>query len=367
MNMNPATRSMLAIYRDPLLALNLNLEDWPNLMGAMRRAGCMGRVGVRLQTAGVLSKLPDPVQGHFETVRVIVSDRRHRLRWELDELAIALRTLAAPVVVLKGAAYEIQSLPLASGRMPGDVDLLVPSHNLSQAESLLKLAGWVSQPLSPYDERYYRDWSHEIPPLRHPARGVEVDLHHAITPELKGRGIDSALLLESSRPCGFFRVLDPLDQVIHTAVHTFKDSDLGGRMREVMDFDLLVRTHGFVGSEDRTVALTRRASALGAGRELRMAARFAHRWFGTPLASVADPTSINSVSEGTQSSPGWATVIFDSAVDIAMLPGQRQLPSLSARLVRAGFLSRYHLRRMPAKLLLPHLAEKAKRRWAPED
>jgi len=47
----------------------------------------------------------------------------------------------------------------------------------------LMLEGWVSGHRSAYDQRYYRKWMHEIPPMTHIRRQTVLDLHHNILPE----------------------------------------------------------------------------------------------------------------------------------------------------------------------------------------
>jgi hypothetical protein len=72
--------------------------------------------------------------------------------------------------------------------------------------------------MDPYDERYYREWIHELPPLRFPGRFLELDLHHTILP-LTGRiQPDSAALLEASNPVEGtgFRVLCPAGDPIRS-------------------------------------------------------------------------------------------------------------------------------------------------------
>ncbi|RXL80730.1 hypothetical protein EO238_31730, partial [Citrobacter sp. AAK_AS5] len=81
------------------------------------------------------------------------------------------------IVVLKGAAYAMARLPVADGRIFGDVDILVPHETLADVESALMLAGWASIHRDPYDQRYYRMWMHEIPPMRHLHRGTVIDVH----------------------------------------------------------------------------------------------------------------------------------------------------------------------------------------------
>ncbi|UUZ51358.1 nucleotidyltransferase family protein [Massilia sp. B-10] len=46
----------------------------------------------------------------------------------------------------------------------------------------------------PYDQRYYRVWMHEIPPMQHVQRGSVIDVHHAILPLTAAARPDPALL-----------------------------------------------------------------------------------------------------------------------------------------------------------------------------
>lgn len=372
--MHETTGALLRIYREPERALALLASEWSDLFGVMRRARCTGPMGVRLRQGGVMDQLHDRVQGQFETARIVAQDRRHLLRWELAELARALRGLDSPVIALKGAAYELQGLPFAEGRVPADVDLLVSPASLARAESVLKAAGWVSAQLDPYDERYYRDWAHEVPPLRHPERQIEVDLHHAITPERTGGRVDTSLLIDGSIAGRQFRVFSPVDQVLHCALHTFRDSDLDGRLREVIDFDQLVRVFGADDPRKFSNLLYRRADELSVREELSAAVRCGRRWLGTPAwadAEMATDTSVKPVRDtdgrglvfGLTARDGLRERSMDALLDAAMLPGPHQRPTPGAHLAKLVLLTRYHLRRMPLQRLLPHLFEKTRRRW----
>ena len=58
--------------------------------------------------------------------------------WALDRRGAALGDAAYPRVLLKGAAYIGQGLPIAAGRLPSDVDILVPRGTLADAEARLR-------------------------------------------------------------------------------------------------------------------------------------------------------------------------------------------------------------------------------------
>lgn len=364
--MHPATAALLDAWRWPRLAAQAPAARWTTILGAARRARCAGHLAVRLAGAGVLDGLPAPVRGQFESAAVLLAQRRHLLRREITALERALEPLAGQVLLLKGAAYERAGLALAGGRMAGDVDLLVPARLLGDAEALLRGCGWAAPPLDPYDERYYREWSHELPPMRHPVRGFEVDLHHALTPALGGGSVDIEPVLARARPDGGFLLPDPADMVAHCALHAFKDTELDGRLRELMDFDLLVRELGAADPVTFSAVLLERADALGApaGRALRWAARYATAWLGTPVGEGALPAALAARRRARRAwaPPPVRAWAMDALVGAAMLPGAVQAPALAQRLARLALLARYHVGRMPLRLLLPHLARKLRGR-----
>lgn len=368
--MHPATGALLEAWREPQAAARAPAARWTMILGAARRARCAGHLAVRLETAGVMDLLPAPVRDQFASVSVLLAQRRHVLRREIAALERALAPLGSAAMLLKGAAYERAGLALARGRMAGDVDLLVPRQRLDEAESLLRGRGWIAQPLDPYDERYYRDWSHELAPMRDPVRGFEVDLHHALTPALTGDGVDTAAVLARARVEGGWLLPDPFDLVAHCALHAFKDTELDGRLRDLMDFDLLVRELAAGDPAAFSAVLLERADGLGApaGRAARWAARYAVAWLGTPVAQAVPPQSGREARRVRRawSLPTARVWAMDALVGAAMLPGAVQSPTLAQRLARLALLARYHLGRMPLRILLPHLGRKLRgRRPAP--
>ncbi len=178
------------------------------------------------------------------------------------------------VTLLKGAAYLAQSIPFARGRMPNDVDLLVSHTDIDAVEAALTTAGWVSEVTDAYDQRYYREWSHELPPMRYPGHALEVDLHHTIAPVTSRTRADDALLFANlvALPRSRFFVLDPRDQIIHAAIHLFQDTELDGRLRDLVDIDELIRNH--LHDEADWSALLARAERHRASRVLWYALRY---------------------------------------------------------------------------------------------
>jgi hypothetical protein len=72
------------------------------------------------------------------------------------EIETVSRSVEAPNVLLKGAAYPLADLPPAHGRFFSNVDTLVPQHAWPSVESALMLGGVATTRLHPYDQRQYR-------------------------------------------------------------------------------------------------------------------------------------------------------------------------------------------------------------------
>jgi len=327
----------------PASARSLTLAQWDALVRVARAARVLGQLRVRLERAGALAEVPDQVRLHLDSERTLARHRGQMVRWELECIARALEGFPAPLVLLKGAAYVAQGFAFAEGRLPSDVDLMVPRAALDAAERALVAAGWRMEQLDPYDERYYREWSHELPPMRYPEHPLELDLHHTILP-LTGRARpDAAALFADAMPLADspFRVLCPADQVLHACAQLFQDSDCAGRLRDLVDIDALI---GELRAADRFwERLAERAKLHGLERPLAYALRYAQRFLGTALPDeLLGP-------------PRIARLPMDRLVPLALLPTHPDRASpLAVRGARLALFVRSHWLRMPPALLARH-------------
>ena len=331
--------------REPL---HIDMERWERVLRLARMTGLHGRLAAANDGNDTV---PEPVRRHLVSASRIAAFNARMLLGELDALAALLRDVTFPVVALKGGAYALQGA-MANGRFASDLDLLVPKAHLRPVEQRLRAAGWVAASLDAYDERYYRDWSHETPPMRFPGRVLEVDLHHAITPVTGSLRFDAGPLFEASVPApdSAFRILCPEDQVLHACVHCFHDGDLALRVREIVDIDALLR--GFLRQEGFAERLVARARQLGLQRPL---------WYGLHFAQALLRTPTPPGMLERLDSPGAISVrLMGWLVPHALLPSDPDFPPPAAvRLARMAMLVRYHRLRMPLPMLLPHLARKA--------
>ena len=346
---DPASH-LLSLLAHPEHAGELAPEAWDTTVRVARSAKLLAALGRRIEAAGVLNRLPPSVRDHMRSARTMVRHTHKMADLELHRLAQVLEPLAVPVILLKGAAYLAQGLPFAAERWMGDVDIMVPRARIGEVEDALRNAGWAMEPMDAYDERYYREWTHEIPPLRYPGHPMRLDVHHSILQLTARLKPDAEALLSASVPApdGRFRLLCPEDQLLHASVHLFQDSDCANRLRDLVDIDGMVghfsRNPGFAERLRSRVALH------GLGRPLWYAMHFAERLLGL---SVPD----NIWPETAPSAPLRA--LMDALVSRAIIPPDPDsLPTRATRFARDLLFIRSHWLRMPPALLARHLAVK---------
>lgn len=336
---------------------DLHGAQWESLLSQARRARLDGRLARLCHDRGWLDQVPPGPRTHLRSALRRLERQHNEVRWEADALRRAIGHLPTPIVLLKGAAYVMAGLPPARGRLFTDVDILVGRDQLRQAELALLAAGWVAKRLDPYDERYYRDLMHELPPLHHVERRTALDVHHTLAPPTSRFRIDPAPLLARAVPLREqprLAVLDPADMVLHGVLHLMQDGDFSGGLRDLLDFDDLVRHFGTDAGFWPT--LLARAQELGVQRPLRDAWTHAHRLLGTPAPAQA----------GAWFDRWGGSRIRRAAMDAALVPALRpdhpHCDSPGTAAARRALYVRSHWLRMPWYQILPHLARKAWKR-----
>lgn len=344
---------LLRVIVEPTLLAGLTDAEWERLLVEADGARLTGRLLLECDRRGVPSDPAPWLQDRLVTARAAANESERAIRWEIGRIARAFHGLDGRWVLLKGAAYVAARLPPARGRLVADLDVLVAPETLEDAEAALREGGWEQGPLDAYDERYYREWMHEIPPMAHADRGSVVDLHHAILPRTSRLAPDTALLLEQSESSGRGWVLSPTHMVLHAAVHLFHDGEVSGAVRDLVDLDGLLRHFGE--REGFWDHLTRDAEALGVTRPAYYAIRYARRVLRTPLPDAV-----------THRVDGWGPPVLVRALMDALVGasiGGRS--DLWARMSAYALYVRSHWLRMPPLMLVRHLTHKALARWRP--
>ncbi len=345
---------LISVLKDPAQARSLSPRNWDILIRQARHANLLGRLYRILEGSGELPAVPERPYNHLVSGSVM-ADRQHlSIKYEVGFLHKTFRQHGIPLILLKGAAYVMAGLPSASGRVFADVDILVPRARLEESESALMQTGWVNTALDAYDQRYYRQWMHELPAMQHMFRGTTLDVHHTILPPTSRLRPDPALLTEASIELPDWpgvRILCPADMVLHSATHLFHEGEPDNLLRDLTDLDLLLRSFG--SQSGFWSELTSRARQLQLGEPLRLALRYTSRLLDTPVPSGVIQRM--SAWEGG----GIRQKLLDAIYLRVLRPQHQSTSDTLSPLARKLLYIRSHWLRMPPHLLAYHLGHKA--------
>lgn len=349
------TRALLCrAIIEPESVFDLDPGDLELLIRLCRRAQILGRLAAHLDESPRKDQLPPVVLDQLSSARATVDARARDAGWELDRIAKALEGIdRQPLIALKGCAYLIARTPNAVGRMFADVDLMFPEQHLADVEAQLRSDGWVAPQMTPYDQNYYRRWTHELPPLRHVERGVEIDLHHNILPPTARHSPDADKLVAASVPTDFtpYQVLSPQDMVLHATVHLTISDDFAERVRELIDIADLA-DHFRKRDSEFWDKLAARSAELGLQRALYYACRYAERWLSLEIPTRAK----RAIEASGPTSP--VRFVMDFLIAGSLFPTHPDRPDRWSGFCRSMLLLRSHWLRMPLRLLAYHFGHK---------
>jgi hypothetical protein len=347
------------LLTEPGIARDWSATDWNRFLPLAREARLLGRIYYLLQAHDLLEVTParivDQLRGALAQTRYVQQQALRELRHVLQQAQKA----RVRVIALKGVAYLAAELPPAQWRNLSDIDVLVPGPDIDRFEAHLQSAGW--QPngdYDAYDQRYYREWMHEVPPLRHVARETEVDLHHNLAPPVSRVKIAAGRLWETAHDVTLrdgmrVGVLSPPDMLLHNAIHLFMNDELRGGLRDVMDFRDLYEHFRAVDARFEQ-HLVERALALDCRLPLFYAVDTASRLAGLdPAPALRDGLAAAAPARPVR----W---LMRRLIDHALAP---VAPGRWTTAVANWLLFvRSHWIRMPLLLLLRHLLRKSLKR-----
>ncbi|MBF0371537.1 MAG: nucleotidyltransferase family protein [Magnetococcales bacterium] len=371
------------LLQTPTLFIDLTIAEQDLLLRQLRKEGLLASFDARLREVDCLGKLRPKVRDILAGAYVVAQEHARMIAWEVNRIVRALHGSDQTILLLKGAAYGVAGLAMARGRIVADVDFLVPRDRLDLVEERLTAHGWRTVPLHTYDERYYREWMHELPPMQHWERLTEIDVHHTILPPTGRFNPDPGLLLESATPllagqgweygewpelardyqgpkamagavCGVW-LPAPVDMVLHAAAQLFVDSDFDRGMRDLYDLDQLLRDFGR--KDGFWALLVPRALQLDLIRPLYYALRYTHRLLNTPIPA-------ETLAAARVGAPTWMVgVVMDLLVQRALLPSHPEERERWGAIAGGLLYIRSHWLRMPPGLLFAHLLRKGRRRF----
>jgi hypothetical protein len=346
-------RLLLDVLARPASCARLDASQLDVLVRTARAARLLGVVAARIDRAGATASLPPRVVDHLRAATAEAAHCRQMVQRQLASVADTLRPLNVRLIALKGASYILRHQACADGRLPRDVDILTDRDRLDEVERCLVDAGWSATKTDPHDQKYYRAWSHELPPLRSATMPFELDVHHTILPPLGRLRPDPRLLVDAAVPDGRtgWWTLDAADQVLHAAAHLFQDSDCVGRLRDLVDIDALMR-EAHAGEPAFAARLAERAAALGLQRPLWYAAELAHDWLDLPDA-IALPLLRGRAPAWPASA--WVPALARRCLAVTDPDGE---PGVADRLAFGAMAARAQWLRMPPWLVVYHAAHK---------
>lgn len=345
---------LIRFLRDPASAVSFQVRDWERLIRAARHGSLLSRVAWLAKDKGLTHQFPERVRFHLESALRVAESQATSVGYEVSQMQRALAQSGIPFVLLKGAAYIQGGFASAHGRLMSDIDMMVPKSRLTDAEEALCDHGWFPTKLDAYDQRYYREWMHELPPMQHLGRGTVLDIHHTILPPtaLLKPDVDklwaSAVAVKNTK--GAF-VLSPVDMVLHSATHLFHDGELEHGLRDLVDMDALIGQ--FSGQEGFFEALIVRANELDLKRPLYYALQYCQAFLNTPI-----PTDIYEGVTAYSNRSGIVRAVMDVVVLDSLGAVLEDQPSIRLLLSQFAMYVRSHYLRMPLHQLVPHLIRK---------
>ena len=324
--------------RDPSSTAALDADGWTALLAMARAEQLIGTLARRLSGLPV----PTAVSEILEEARVNAEYQRRSALWEADCARRALVDYVGKVVLMKGTAYAAAGLMASEGRHIGDLDIMVARADLPKVEAALLAAGWEWVKDDAYDDAYYRDHMHELPPLIHKERDRMIDVHHTILPPTARPRPDATTMLADAVALedGLY-VFSHADRAIHSATHLLADGELDGGLRNLWDIHCLLTecTQSNFWSE-----LQSRATHHDLWPAVQRAARMAHRLYGTDIPS------------------GWRTKHWRDGYYIRRLTARDAWGRGTRPMLRLLFYVRSHWLRMPPLMLAGHLWVKWRKR-----
>jgi hypothetical protein len=327
---------LVTALRNPVSTAKLDASGWTALLTIARAEQLIGTLAHRLQG----QDMPDPVAAILEDARTNAGYQKRTALWEADCARRALAGYPGKVVLMKGTAYVAAGLKAGEGRYIGDLDIMVAQADMPQVEALLLGEGgweWVKE--DAYDDAYYRDHMHELPPMIHKERDRMIDVHHTILPLTARPRPDAAAMLgdavaiRSGRTDELF-VFTPTDMVIHCAAHLLADGDMSGGLRNLWDMHCLLEQFA---SAEFWPALQSRAQHHQLWPAVHRAVRLTHSLYGTEIPKE------------------WQNWNRQDKRYISRLTARDGWGQPTRKFTRLLFYIRSHWMRMPPLMLVKHL------------
>ncbi|MFC3121984.1 nucleotidyltransferase domain-containing protein [Agaribacter flavus] len=349
---------VIRAYLDVSSLLELSKSQLSQLIIVMRQQKILARVAHSLVEQDLIDTIEPRAQRHFRNA-LLMSNKQQLQVWEEAELLVSQLDGVSPFLIfLKGAAYSLSAKlttnKVAAGRIYSDIDVLVDRESLKLCEQTLAIKGWLAQEVTDYDDKYYRKWAHEIPPMSHGKRGTIIDIHHNIVPLISKVAPNVNKLLNHAVNLGDgIWVLSPAAQFVHSAIHLFRNEEFDSAFRDLTDLHIMLKA----GGAEFEQAIIEVAEEIGFSKEAALAFHF---------VAELDSSAVNANGAASAFIKANPISSVDKYIFSRVLFPQHPFLEASQTPFR-GFLAllRGHLQKMPLHILTYHLFVKLCR-WLAE-
>lgn len=338
----------------PQCILQWSEADWNLAVQQGYATGMLARMYSMMKRHELLAHIPTQLSWHFSSAYLLFNAHRLDIQTEIHFITKALSFGHLKPVFLKGAAYHVADDVCADGRLCVDIDIYVDKGKIAEAEKLLKWQGWQGTKLDSHDEKYYRDWMHEIPALTHEGRGMVVDVHHNLVPLISKVKLDGqhfaekAILAKNNNEY----VLADEDRILHSALHMLLDGEFDKGFRDLSDIDMLLRQNSEA-NPDFWHAIVARAESLGIARILYYALKHSAEIFKTPVPEY----TFKKLSVYKANS--WVDKLTNFCFSRVLVPNHESCTLSFHHLCTKLLFLRSHWIKMPIHILIPHLFYKS--------
>lgn len=343
---------LLTLVKRPTSGTSLTLAEWSQIIFALRETSMLARFGYLAREAGCFSEYPAAVRRHIQSATMFAKRQQQQVLFEATDLYKQLNELGTCPIFLKGAAYSLLDNSAAQGRIYSDIDILVPKNSLVEIQKRLFVNGWMPKALDEYDDRYYREWTHELPPMYHTLRGSVADIHHNLIPPISGKAPDILHFTQNTQKTdNGLRTLAQEGLILHSCIHLFYNEEFSHGFRDIFDLHLL-----FSELKDSDLCW-QRLIALAIKTDFTHVLYYAYRYC-RKLFETKFPDCFKEKIETLR--PNNASLyLTDAIIGQALLPKHKNSLSFKRQCIDVAALVRGHWLKMPLKTLVPHLAYKS--------
>ncbi len=326
--------------------------NWSEQISLGRANNLLGRMCFLLQRANLIQEVPAFARHHLTSAFQLYVCHQNQVDFELATLRSICNQYNIPMpLLLKGAAYQQLGNIAGEGRLFSDLDLLTGKKHLDELEARLMAHQWITLKASDYDQKYYREWAHEIPPLQHIERGTTLDIHHNLLPPISGKApIIERFIHNPTVTHSGFETLRPAALCLHSIIHLLFEEDYSKGCRDLNDLHFLFTENGdSAGFWEDFVELT---SLSGYSHEVSIVFRFLRRHYATKIPE--DVASQFTLRTGFLSFSWLVDFLFERA----FRPRHLALKGKNQTFSDVCLLIRGHFKKMPIKVLCKHVLHK---------